>query len=237
MVDFSLTDEQREVARTARAFAEREIAPRIHEMDCDLDLRPNPVREDGRGGLPGPAHPRAVRRVGDGLHRLRPAVRGDGARRHRVPGRPQRPHRAELADPPPVGERGAEAAVPRPAGPRREAGQLRAHRAGGRAAMPPTCRPPPAAMGTDTSSTAARSGSAWPIPPTSSSSSRPSTRPLATRASPPSSWSAASPDSRATPCTASWGSARATPGSCTSPTARSPPPTGWARRGRASRSR
>jgi alkylation response protein AidB-like acyl-CoA dehydrogenase len=34
MVDFSLTDEQREVQRTARAFAEREILPRIHEMDA-----------------------------------------------------------------------------------------------------------------------------------------------------------------------------------------------------------
>jgi glutaryl-CoA dehydrogenase (non-decarboxylating) len=33
MVDFSLNDEQREVARTARTFAEREILPRIHEMD------------------------------------------------------------------------------------------------------------------------------------------------------------------------------------------------------------
>ncbi len=34
MVDFSLTDAQRDVARTARAFAEREILPRIHELDA-----------------------------------------------------------------------------------------------------------------------------------------------------------------------------------------------------------
>jgi len=33
MVDFSLTDEQREVQRTARAFGEREIVPRIRELD------------------------------------------------------------------------------------------------------------------------------------------------------------------------------------------------------------
>lgn len=33
MVDFSLTDEQREVQRTARTFAEREILPRIRELD------------------------------------------------------------------------------------------------------------------------------------------------------------------------------------------------------------
>ena len=34
MVDFALTDEQRDVQRAARAFAEREILPRIHEMDA-----------------------------------------------------------------------------------------------------------------------------------------------------------------------------------------------------------
>ena len=33
MIDFSLTDAQRELQRTARAFAEREILPRIHELD------------------------------------------------------------------------------------------------------------------------------------------------------------------------------------------------------------
>jgi glutaryl-CoA dehydrogenase (non-decarboxylating) len=33
MVDFSLTAEQRDVQRTARAFAEREILPRIRELD------------------------------------------------------------------------------------------------------------------------------------------------------------------------------------------------------------
>ena len=33
MIDFTLTDAQRDVQRTARAFAEREILPRIHELD------------------------------------------------------------------------------------------------------------------------------------------------------------------------------------------------------------
>jgi glutaryl-CoA dehydrogenase (non-decarboxylating) len=33
MVDFALTDEQRDVARSARAFGEREILPRIRELD------------------------------------------------------------------------------------------------------------------------------------------------------------------------------------------------------------
>ena len=40
-----------------------------------------------------------------------------------------RPHRAQLADAAAVGQRGAEAAVPGPAGPRREAGHLRPDRA------------------------------------------------------------------------------------------------------------
>ena len=35
MIDFSLTDAQREVQRTARAFAEREILPRIQQMDAE----------------------------------------------------------------------------------------------------------------------------------------------------------------------------------------------------------
>ena len=33
MIDFTLTDAQRELQRTARAFAEREILPRIHDLD------------------------------------------------------------------------------------------------------------------------------------------------------------------------------------------------------------
>ncbi len=37
MIDFSLTDAQREVQRTARAFAEREILPRIREMDANAE--------------------------------------------------------------------------------------------------------------------------------------------------------------------------------------------------------
>ncbi len=37
MIDFSLTDAQREVQRTARAFAEREILPRIAEMDANAE--------------------------------------------------------------------------------------------------------------------------------------------------------------------------------------------------------
>ena len=55
------------------------------------------LRQDGRARLPRGADPRGLRRRRDGLHQLRPAVRGAGAGRHRVPGRPERPCRAQLA--------------------------------------------------------------------------------------------------------------------------------------------
>ena len=175
MIDFSLTDAQREVQRTARAFAEREILPRIRELDATAEYDRSLYEKMGAAGLLGPADPRAVRRRRDGLHRLRAAVRGDGARRYRLPRHPVGPHRAQLADAAAVGERGAEAAVPRAAGARREAGHLRPHRARRRLRRrqpghhgPPRRRPlHPQRL--------ARSGSAWPTPPTTSWSSPTST--------------------------------------------------------------
>src|SRR4026209_1555627 len=57
MIDFSLTDAQRDVQRTARAFAEREILPRIHELDSTPPAdRPRYERMGAAGflGLPIP---------------------------------------------------------------------------------------------------------------------------------------------------------------------------------------
>ena len=57
MIDFSLTDAQREVQRTARAFAEREILPRIKELDeaATYDRRLyERMGEEGFLGLPIP---------------------------------------------------------------------------------------------------------------------------------------------------------------------------------------
>ena len=90
------------------------------------------LREDGRAGLPRRADPRGVGRLRDGLPQLRDPVRGARAGRHRVPGRPERPRRAELAGAAAVGDRGAEAALARAAGTGREARDVRAHRARGR---------------------------------------------------------------------------------------------------------
>ena len=151
MIDFTLTDAQRELQRTARAFAEREILPRIHELDSTSTYDRALYEKMGAEGFLGLPIPEKYGGAGIRLHRLRPAVRGDGARRHRLPGDPLGPHRAQLADAAAMGERGPEAALPGPAGARREAGHLRPHRAGRRVAMPPTCPPPRAATATATS--------------------------------------------------------------------------------------
>ena len=182
MIDFTLTDEHRLVQQSARAFVEAEILPHIREWDEKGEVHREVFDRMGALGLPRRADPRGVRRGRDGLHQLRAAVRGARAGRHRVPGRPERPRRAELADPPPVGDRGAAPALPRAPGARREAGDVRADRARASGPTPARSRRPPAATATATSSTARRSGSAWPTWPTTSSSSRRSTRRRSTRA-------------------------------------------------------
>ena len=53
MIDFSLTDAQREVQRTARAFAEREILPRISELDANATYDRTLYEKMGAEGLLG----------------------------------------------------------------------------------------------------------------------------------------------------------------------------------------
>jgi glutaryl-CoA dehydrogenase (non-decarboxylating) len=53
MIDFSLTDAQREVQRTARAFAEREILPRIRELDASATYDRSLYDKMGAEGLLG----------------------------------------------------------------------------------------------------------------------------------------------------------------------------------------
>ena len=53
MIDFSLTDAQREVQRTARAFAEREILPRIAELDSTATYDRSLYEKMGAAGLLG----------------------------------------------------------------------------------------------------------------------------------------------------------------------------------------
>jgi glutaryl-CoA dehydrogenase (non-decarboxylating) len=52
-MDFSLTDAQREVQRTARAFAEREILPRIGELDASATYDRGLYEKMGAAGLLG----------------------------------------------------------------------------------------------------------------------------------------------------------------------------------------
>ena len=53
MIDFSLTDAQRELQRTARAFAEREILPRIHDLDATSTYDRSLYEKMGAEGLLG----------------------------------------------------------------------------------------------------------------------------------------------------------------------------------------
>src|SRR3989337_2607216 len=53
MIDFSLTDAQREVQRTARAFAEREILPRIQQLDAKAESARSLDEKRGAAGLLG----------------------------------------------------------------------------------------------------------------------------------------------------------------------------------------
>jgi glutaryl-CoA dehydrogenase (non-decarboxylating) len=53
MVDFSLTDEQRELQRTARTFAEREILPRVADLDARAEYDRSIYERMGAAGLLG----------------------------------------------------------------------------------------------------------------------------------------------------------------------------------------
>jgi glutaryl-CoA dehydrogenase (non-decarboxylating) len=53
MIDFSLTDAQRDVQRTARAFAEHEILPRIREMDANAQYDRSLYEKMGAAGFLG----------------------------------------------------------------------------------------------------------------------------------------------------------------------------------------
>ncbi len=53
MIDFSLTDAQRDVQRTARAFAEHEILPRIRELDAQAQYDRSLYEKMGAAGFLG----------------------------------------------------------------------------------------------------------------------------------------------------------------------------------------
>ena len=87
-MDFSFTDEQQQLRRTVREFAEAEIAPHVMEWD---EASQFPLRDDPQARGTGPAgrdFPGKVRRRGPRLHRICTGHRGAFAR-----GRLRRPDR------------------------------------------------------------------------------------------------------------------------------------------------
>ena len=106
MIDFSLTDEQRLVQQSARAFVEAEILPHIREWDERGEVHREVFAKMGELGFLGAPIPEAY--GGGGMDYISFALLCEELERggHGVPGRPERPRRAELADAPPVGDRG-----------------------------------------------------------------------------------------------------------------------------------
>ena len=103
MVDFTLTDENRLVQQSVRAFAEAEILPYIRDWDEKGEVHREVFAKMGELGFLGAPIPEAYGGSGDGLRQLRDPVRGARTCRHLVSCRPERPCRAELAGPPPWG--------------------------------------------------------------------------------------------------------------------------------------
>src|SRR5919106_1569565 len=76
MIDFSLTDAQREVQRTARAFAEREILPRVSEMDAKAEYDRSLYEKMGAEGFLGLPIPERYGGGGEGYNAIAPVFGG-----------------------------------------------------------------------------------------------------------------------------------------------------------------
>ena len=70
-MDFQLNDEQLQLKKSVREFAEREIAPHVMEWDEASQFPLSTIKELGKLGLLGVIFPARVRRRGHGLHRVR----------------------------------------------------------------------------------------------------------------------------------------------------------------------
>ena len=81
MDNYDLTDDERELARMVRDFADEVVAPRAYEADRTHDAAARHRRADGRAGPVRPAVPRGVRRAGRRLLRAVPRDRGARPRR------------------------------------------------------------------------------------------------------------------------------------------------------------
>ena len=129
-VDFSLTDEQREIQALAREVADTEIAPHACRLGPGAPLPPRALREARRARPDGRLRARGARRSGRRLHLVRPRARGALARRRGRGGDRRGAH--ERRDPPDrrVRHRRAAGAVRAAARARGGDRRVRAHRAG-----------------------------------------------------------------------------------------------------------
>ena len=120
MVDFTLTDEQKDLRELAHNFAEKEIRPVAWDYDRDGDLAAGDRREGLGSGPDEHPHRRGVRRArprlplrlpdrgGDGLGMLGHRHQPDGQRPRLGSGQPRR-HRGGEEEVPRHAHRGAEA--------------------------------------------------------------------------------------------------------------------------------
>ena len=128
-MDFELTDEQRLIRETARAFTENEIVERARENDRNERFDVELVQMIAAQGYLGAIVPARVRRRRARLPDLRGDRRGDRARRLGDADRDLGADVAGLLGDPALGHRGAEAALPAEAVLGRVARLLRADRA------------------------------------------------------------------------------------------------------------
>ena len=70
-MDFQLNDEQLQLKKMVRDFAQREIAPNVMTWDEASEFPLATVKELGKLGLLGTIFPTRVRRLGHGLCRVR----------------------------------------------------------------------------------------------------------------------------------------------------------------------
>src|SRR6266550_2174987 len=184
MIDFSLTDAQRDVQRSARAFAEREILPRIHELDSTATYDRAIYEKMGAAGLLGLPIPE--RYGGSGMDYIAFALLCEEMERADTAFRVVLSVHTGLNSLTLLQwaneDQKQRYLVPQARGEKLATFGLTEPGVGSAAAIA-------------TSSTAAKSGSAWPTRPITSSSSPRSTGAPATRGSPHSSSSAASPAS------------------------------------------
>ncbi len=115
-MDFSLTQEQQMTQKMVRDFAQKEIAPVIKEYDRKQEPIPFMLKRMGELGILGLPFP--VRYGGQGmdLHLLGSGLRGTGSGGHPPAGGDVCPYGTVRHDPLPVGNGGAETAVPCAAG-------------------------------------------------------------------------------------------------------------------------